>query len=142
MNTIRDKNENPGQLNHDDLKKYKIKERPAICTKFRRYDVCGMGPPSSGAITVGQILGIINYYPIGKMEDPQTLRLIGDATRLAFADRGLYVADTDFVNVPTKELLDEQYLQSRASLLNMSKAIARVSAGEPMAFVSHRWATI
>ena len=140
VNTIRDKNENPGQLNHDDLKKYKIKERPAICTKFRRYDVCGMGPPSSGAIAVGQILGIINFYPIGKIEDPQTLRLIGDATRLAFADRGLYVADTDFVNVPTKELLDEQYLQSRASLLNMSKAIARVSAGEPMAFVSHRWA--
>ena len=140
VKTIRDKNGNPGQLTHDDLKKYKIKERPAICAKFRRYDVCGMGPPSSGAIAVGQILGILNFYPIGKLEDPQTLRLIGDATRLAFADRGLYVADTDFVNVPSTELLDEQYLLSRASLLNMSKAIPRVTAGEPIASVSHRWA--
>ena len=140
VKTIRDGNLNAGLLSYDDLANYAIKERPAICTKFREYDVCGMGPPSSGAIGVSQILGMVNNYSIGKMGDQQTLRLIGDATRLAFADRGIYVADADFVNVPIKELVDEKYLSSRASLLNRSTAIRHVSAGEPIAFLSNRWA--
>ena len=140
VDTVREKNGNPGLLNHEDLANYKIKERPAICTKYRSYDVCGMGPPSSGAIGVGQILGIINAYPGGTAGDPQTLRLIGDATRLAFADRARYVADPDFANVPSAELVDEQYLQSRASLLNRSKAIQFVTAGEPIASSSYKWA--
>jgi gamma-glutamyltranspeptidase/glutathione hydrolase len=97
-----------------------------------------MGPPSSGAIGVGQILGMINAYPVGKMSDPQTLRLIGDATRLAFADRGRYLADADFVYVPSTELVDEQYLRSRASLLNKNIAIPTVAAGEPIASLSQR----
>ena len=136
--TIRVGNENPGLITLADLANYAIKERPAICTKFRSYDVCGMGPPSSGAIGVGQILGMINAYPVGKMSDPQTLRLIGDATRLAFADRGRYLADADFVYVPSTELVDEQYLRSRASLLNKNIAIPRVTAGEPIASLSQR----
>ena len=136
--TIRVGNENPGLITLADLANYTIKERPAICTKFRSYEVCGMGPPSSGAIGVGQILGMINAYPVGKMSDPQTLRLIGDATRLAFADRGRYLADADFVYVPSTELVDEQYLRSRASLLNKNIAIPKVAAGEPIASLSQR----
>ena len=136
--TIRVGNENPGLITLADLANYTIKERPAICTKFRSYEVCGMGPPSSGAIGVGQILGMINAYPVGKMRDPQTLRLIGDATRLAFADRGRYLADADFVYVPSTELVDEQYLRSRASLLNKNIAIPKVAAGEPIASLSQR----
>ena len=138
--TIRVGNENPGLITLADLENYTIKERPAICTKFRSYEVCGMGPPSSGAIGVGQILGMINAYPVGKMRDPQTLRLIGDATRLAFADRGRYLADADFVYVPSTELVDEQYLRSRASLLNRNIAIPKVAAGEPSASLSQRHA--
>ena len=136
--TIRVGNENPGLITLADLANYTIKERPAICTKFRSYDVCGMGPPSSGAIGVGQILGMINAYPVGKMRDQQTLRLIGDATRLAFADRGRYLADADFVYVPSTELVDEQYLRSRASLLNKNIAIPKVAAGEPIASLSQK----
>ena len=136
--TIRVGNENPGLITLADLANYTIKERPAICTKFRSYEVCGMGPPSSGAIGVGQILGMIDAYPVGKMSDPQTLRLIGDATRLAFADRGRYLADADFVYVPSTELVDEQYLHSRASLLNKNIAIPTVAAGEPIASLSQR----
>ena len=136
--TIRVGNENPGLITLADLANYTIKERPAICTKFRSYEVCGMGPPSSGAIGVGQILGMINAYPVGKMRDPQTLRLIGDATRLAFADRGRYLADADFVYVPSTELVDEQYLRSRASLLNRNIAIPKVAAGEPIGSLSQR----
>ena len=137
---VRENTRNPGLLNHEDLANYAVKERPALCTKFRNYEVCGMGPPSSGAIGVGQILGMINKFPKGKIRDPQTLRLIGDATRLAFADRGRYVADGDFVSVPTKELVEEQYLSKRASLLNRQNAIPVVTAGEPIASLTHRWA--
>ena len=140
VSTVREKSSNPGLLNHEDLANYAVKERPAICTKFRNYEVCGMGPPSSGAIGVGQILGMVNIFPKGKMKDPQTLRLIGDATRLAFADRGRYVADDDFVSVPAKELVEEQYLSKRAYLLNRRNAIPVVTAGEPIASFSHRWA--
>ena len=136
--TIRVGNENPGLITLADLENYTIKERPAICTKFRSYEVCGMGPPSSGAIGVGQILGMIDAYPVGKMSDPQTLRLIGDATRLAFADRARYLADADFVYVPSTELVDEQYLRSRASLLNKNIAIPKVAAGDPIASLSQR----
>ena len=137
---VRENTRNPGLLNHEDLANYAVKERPALCTKFRNYEVCGMGPPSSGAIGVGQILGMINKFPKGKIRDPQTLRLIGDATRLAFADRGRYVADGDFVSVPTRELVEEQYLSKRASLLNRRNAIPVVTAGEPIASLTHRWA--
>ena len=137
---VRKNTRNPGLLNQEDLANYAVKERPALCTKFRNYEVCGMGPPSSGAIGVGQILGMINKFPKGKIRDPQTLRLIGDATRLAFADRGRYVADGDFVSVPTKELVEEQYLSKRASLLNRRNAIPVVTAGEPIASLTHRWA--
>ena len=137
---VRENTRNPGLLNHEDLANYAVKERPALCTKFRNYEVCGMGPPSSGAIGVGQILGMINKFPKGKIRDPQTLRLIGDATRLAFADRGRYVADDDFVNVPTKELVEERYLSKRASLLNGQNSLSFVTAGEPIASLSHRWA--
>ena len=140
VSTVRENKQNPGLLNHEDLANYAVKERPALCTKFRSYDVCGMGPPSSGAIGVGQILGMINKFPKGKIRDPQTLRLIGDATRLAFADRGRYVADDDFVNVPAKELVGDQYLSKRASLLNGQNSISFVTAGEPIASISHRWA--
>ena len=141
VNTVHNRNANPGLLNHADLANYTIRERPAICAKFRGYDICGMGPPSSGAIGVGQILGMIDAYPLKKTRTPKTLRLIGDATRLAFADRGKYVADTDFVNVPSIELVNKQYLQSRASLLDRSNAIPRVVAGEPISTISHTWAS-
>ena len=63
-----------------------------------------MGPPSSGALTISQILGMIEQYNISELgpSNPDTWRIIGDASRLAFADRAVYIADTDFVNVPIK----------------------------------------
>ena len=140
IDTIRYADGNAGLLDHYDLSNYSIKERPAICTNFRSYSVCGMGPPSSGAISVGQILGMIDVYPAAKMRDPQTLRLIGDATRLAFADRARFIADSDFIDVPSQELVSERYIEGRASLLTGNKAIPQVYPGEPIVFHSHSWA--
>ena len=73
-----------------------------------------MGPPSSGALTIGQILGMVEPFDLATLgpDDPESWRIIGDATRLAFADRERYIADSDFVPMP-KGLLDPAYLKAR-----------------------------
>jgi gamma-glutamyltranspeptidase/glutathione hydrolase len=95
-----------------------------------------MGPPSSGALTVGQILGIVNNFDISDPTDPDTWRLIGDASRLAFADRGRYMADSDFVPMPTAGLVDPFYLEERAGLIAGDRtdgfgALPEVAPGNP-----------
>jgi gamma-glutamyltranspeptidase/glutathione hydrolase len=123
---------NPGVLSQIDLSIYQAKERPAVCATFRAHDVCGMGPPSSGALTVGQILGMLEGYDLSAgPNDPDVRRLMGDAARLAFADRGRYMADSDYVPMPTAGLVDPTYLADRAKLLNGDTALQDVSAGTP-----------
>jgi len=140
IDTVRGVEKNPGVLSLTDLQIYKVKERPAVCAPFRGYQVCGMGPPSSGALTVGQILGLLNQFPPGSSNDPQTLRLIGDASRLAFADRGRYMADSDFVPMPTKGLLAQDYLSERAKLLNGPDALTEAVPGNPEYSHASLWA--
>lgn len=124
--------ENPGYLAQIDFSNYNVIQRDTTCAPYRQYSICGMGPPSSGALTVGQILGISSHFDLEKMgpSDPTAWQIIGDASRLAFADRGRYMADSDFVPVP-EGLLDQDYLASRASLITKGTALEKVSAGEP-----------
>ena len=140
VDTVRGAEKNPGVLSLTDLQIYKVKERPAVCAPFRGHQVCGMGPPSSGALTVGQILGLLNQFPPGSSNDPQTLRLIGDASRLAFADRGRYMADSDFVPMPTQGLLAQDYLSERAKLLNGPDALTEAVPGNPEYSHASLWA--
>ncbi|TFL18383.1 gamma-glutamyltransferase [Jannaschia formosa] len=123
----------PGLLSMEDLALYDVVERDAVCAAYRGAEVCGMGPPSSGALTVGQILGLIEPYDIPGMgpDSPEAWRLIGDASRLAFADRGRYMADSDFVPMPTDGLVDPAYLAERARLLEGDDALPEVSPGSP-----------
>lgn len=125
---------NPGLLAVDDFENYSVIERDAVCAPYRGHEICGMGPPSSGALTVGQILGMVEQFDLAGLgpEDPESWRIIGDATRLAFADRGRYMADEDFVSMP-KGLLDPSYLRARAELVRRDTALPAeaVSAGEP-----------
>ena len=125
---------NPGVLSARDFAAYQVKERPATCAPYHQYDVCGMGPPSSGALTVGQILGISSNFDLrglGK-DSPQSWQVIGDASRLAFADRGRYMADSDYVPMP-QGLLDPSYLAERAKLITLGTALSKeqITAGEP-----------
>ncbi|MCD9149943.1 gamma-glutamyltransferase [Pseudophaeobacter flagellatus] len=124
---------NPGVLSMMDLALYRVKERDASCASYRAFEVCGMGPPSSGALTVGQILGMLGGYDLAALgaENPESWRLIGDASRLAFADRGRYMADSDFVPVPAKGLVDPDYLAQRGQLLAGPEALAEVAPGQP-----------
>ena len=124
---------NPGLLSADDLARYAVVEREAVCAPYRAYRVCGMGPPSSGGIAVGQILGMLEGSDLKGFgpDSPQAWRLIGDASRLAFADRERYVADPAFVPQPTRGLLAADYLAGRAGLLAGDKALADAPAGTP-----------
>ncbi len=123
----------PGLLQNVDMALYRVKQRKATCMSYRGHDVCGMGPPSSGGLTVGQILGLMTPFDLAEMDarDPQAWRLIGDASRLAFADRGRYMADSDYVPVPVKGLLAEDYLADRAQLLRRDTALGDVTPGTP-----------
>ena len=133
VETIQNADGNPGVLEMQDLAVYQVKMRDAVCALYREHDVCGMGPPSSGALTVGQILGMLNNYDLANLgvESPEAWRLIGDASRLAFADRGRYMADSDYVPMPTKGLVDPLYLAERSKLLAGPNALEKVSAGTP-----------
>ena len=124
----------PGTMSLEDLAVYQVIERPAVCAPYLGYQVCGMGPPSSGATTVGQILMLIDRFKTADMkaDDPELWHLFAEASRLAYADRARYLADSDFINVPVKGLLDLNYIRERADLISTTRASAdRANAGEP-----------
>ncbi|MEM7442264.1 MAG: gamma-glutamyltransferase [Pseudomonadota bacterium] len=126
--------DNPGLLTLDDLAAYQVIERPAVCQEYRGYDVCGMGPPSSGALTVGQILGLLEHFDLASMgpDSVDAWHLFAEAGKLAYADRGMYMADSDFVSVPVEGLLDPAYLTGRAQLIDWNDAAETpVAAGNP-----------
>ena len=134
VRTVRNAKGNPGLLSLEDLATYDVVERRAVCVQYRQSEVCGMGPPSSGALTVGQILGIVGQFDLAGLgaESPESWRIIGDASRLAFADRGRYMADSDFVPMPTKGLVDPSYLDIRAGLIEETDvALDTIAPGEP-----------
>lgn len=135
VDTVRMAGKNAGVLSLADLANYRVKVRQPVCIDYRALDICGMGPPSSGAVAIGQMLGMLENFDLKALgkDNPESWRLIGDAQRLAFADRGRYLADTDFVPAPIKGLIDKTYLGERAKLLDGDKALGddAVVAGKP-----------
>jgi len=131
---------NVGRLGTSDLAEYEAKERTAICTEYKRWRVCGMPPPSSGGIAVAQMIGIFAHRniavvpPVDKSGSlqPQAdgVHLFSEAGRLAFADRNLYVADSDFVAVDVAGLTDPKYLAERAKLIG-DRSMGRAQPGVP-----------
>ncbi len=123
----------PGDLQLEDLKNYKPVSRQAVCMDYRIWRVCGMPPPSSGGVTLLQILGKLEQFPLGEMTpgEPAALHLIAEASRLGFADRAQYIGDPAFVDVPTTALLDSTYLKDRASLIDRQRAAENVLPGSP-----------
>lgn len=124
---------NTGILTPEDLAAYTVVERAPICVPYRAYEVCGMGPPTSGALTIGQILGMLERFDVPAMgPSPEAWHLYAEAAKLAYADRALYMADSDFVPMPTRGLVDPEYLASRAALIDPAAAMPTpVEAGAP-----------
>jgi gamma-glutamyltranspeptidase / glutathione hydrolase len=122
----------PGKLTAEDLAQYRAKLREPVCVLYRSYDVCGAAPPSSGAVTVGQVLALIEPFDLGK--EPlavQPVHRIVEAERLAFADRDRYLADPDFVTSPVSGLLDRSYLDQRRALINPNRTLGEATPGTP-----------
>ncbi|TPH16411.1 gamma-glutamyltransferase [Litorilituus lipolyticus] len=124
----------PGLLSLDDMKNYQAKQRDAVCGQYHQFKVCGMAPPSSGGISVIQILAQLESFNMSQYEvnSLSAVHLLTQSFRLAFADRDKYVADTDFVSVPVQGLIDDDYLASRAKLINIKKDMGKASAGKPL----------
>ncbi|MEZ5845116.1 MAG: gamma-glutamyltransferase [Geminicoccaceae bacterium] len=124
--------DNPGIMTVDDLAAYEMVERDPVCMDYRAWEVCGMGPPTSGGLTVGQILGILEPFNLSAMGyGPVSVHLYLEAAKLAYADRGLYMADSDFVKMPTKGLLDPGYLLSRTTQIDVTAAMPQAEPGTP-----------
>jgi gamma-glutamyltranspeptidase / glutathione hydrolase len=126
-----------GDLALEDLAVYRAKERPPVCVTYRLHRICGMGPPSSGGLTVAQVLKLIEPFNLGVVPlNPAAMHLIVEAEKLSFADRDHYIADPDVVSVP--RLLDAAYLTTRRGLINPLIAAARVAPGSPPGLASRR----
>lgn len=104
-----------GSMTLADLEAYQAIVRPAVEGSYRGYKIKSMGPPSSGALTVIEILGLLERFPLGDVSQGwgfgsvKTLNTMADAMRLAFADRGVWMGDADFVDVPVRGLTSPQY---------------------------------
>ncbi|HSF38097.1 MAG TPA: gamma-glutamyltransferase [Nocardioides sp.] len=120
-----------GWLTARDLRDYRVRSQRAARTSYRGHDVYGMAPSSSGGTTVGEALNILERYDLSSMTAEQALHHYLEASALAYADRGKYLGDPAFVDVPTKRLLDDRFAAERACFLNPTKAATKpVAAGD------------
>ena len=138
VDTVNEAKQNPGNLSIADLAAYTSKKREPVCIFYRQWLVCGMGPPSSGGLTTLQILGILETFDLSTMGpdeegriNPIAAHLIAEASKLAFADRNFYIADEDFIPVPTAGLLDPDYLKLRSREISSEKALFKATPGNP-----------
>jgi gamma-glutamyltranspeptidase/glutathione hydrolase len=126
----------PGALTLDDLKAYGAKRREPVCLPVLAHRVCGFPPPTSGGVTTLQMLALYEKAAAAQASPPgpnsaEAWHLFAEAGRLAFADRAVFLADPDFVDVPSAGLLDDGYLTSRASLIQTKTSLGEATAGSP-----------
>ncbi len=122
----------PGKLSVADIAGYQSLVRLPLCGQYRQYRVCTTPPPSSGA-TVLQILAILEQLPAPSPEPASSdwIHRFAEASKLAFADRDTYIADPAFVTVPAQAMIERDYLQQRAHLINLNKASGKALPGQP-----------
>ncbi|MEN3975578.1 gamma-glutamyltransferase [Emcibacter sp. SYSU 3D8] len=124
---------NPGKLTEQDIAGYQPRLREPVCVPYRVWRICGMGPPSSGGIAVGQTLGILEGLGIDKVRpmSAEAVNLFAESARLAYADRATWLGDTDFVHVPVAGLIDPSYIASRRALVTPGSVMPDAPAGLP-----------
>lgn len=113
-----------GIITLEDLAKYEAKWRTPITFSYKDLKIISMPPPSSGGICLAEILKMIEPFDLAKMgnNSTQTIQVIVEAERRAYADRSVYLGDPDFVKIPVKELISEKYLKQRMANFNPEKA--------------------
>jgi len=120
-------------LSHSDLKNYKIVWREPLCSKYRKYNVCSMGPPSSGGLTMLMMLKLLEDFNIESLKPNSIdmIHLFSEVNRIAYADRAYYMGDSDFINVPINGLLDDTYIKKRRNLINKDYYSEDIKEGMP-----------
>lgn len=128
---VRSETPREGGMTPQDLSAYSAKAREPVCGSYRTYRICGMGPPSSGATTVLAILGQLERFDLTALgpRSPVAWHLFAESQRLAYADRALFLADQDFIEVPVERLIDPVYLRQRGALISPDHSMANVKAG-------------
>jgi gamma-glutamyltranspeptidase/glutathione hydrolase len=124
----------PGVMNAADLRAYTAPERAPVHSTYRGADVYGMGPPSSGGITVAEALNILEGYDLAGVPREEALHRIVEASRLAFTDRASYIADADFIPVPQQGLLSKQYAATRRAVIGDVAGTSPAQFGDPAPF--------
>ncbi|MEU9339243.1 gamma-glutamyltransferase [Streptomyces sp. NPDC048290] len=125
-------NARPGDLTARDLASYRVKSQAPTKTSYRGLDVYSMAPSSSGGTTVAEALNILERTDLAKASDAAYLHRFIEASRIAFADRGRWVGDPAFENVPTKELLSQRYADSRGCLIKDDAVLTSpLAPGDP-----------
>lgn len=132
----------PGGMTLDDLRNYKAVKREPVCGPYRGYEICSMAQPSSGGVTLLQILGLLQPFDMAGAGSIEALHLYLEASKLAYADRNKYLADQDQAEAaggPTQDevdaaLLNPAYLKARAATISKTRAAKDVEAGDPWRF--------
>lgn len=134
VDTVAGHRDNPGDMTLADLAGYRVIERTPVCDGYRAYRICGVPLPSSGTLTILQMLKMLEPYDIASMGPASfwSVHFMSEAGRLAFADRGVYEADPAFYAAPTW-LLDDAYLRARSLLIRSDSSLGRAAPGEPPA---------
>lgn len=121
----------PGVMKVRDLTRYRALQRPPTRVSYRGLDVWGMGPPSSGGSTVGESLNLLSGFDLSG-DRTRALHLSFEASRVAFADRGAWLADPAFFDVPLRGLLSSGFADERRALIDPGRAgISPVAPGDP-----------
>ncbi|MGE5339153.1 MAG: gamma-glutamyltransferase [Gemmatimonadota bacterium] len=129
-----------GRMTLADLDQYRVELRQPITVNYRGWQFASSSPPSSGGLTIGQMLEILERYPIGDASQGfgfgarNTLHVMIETMRLAFADRAVWMGDEDFVPVPKSGLLNKTYVDSRAAMISLSSRMPTPLAGDPWPF--------
>jgi gamma-glutamyltranspeptidase/glutathione hydrolase len=122
----------PGDLRATDLRSYAVKRQAPTRTSYRGLDVYGMAPSSSGGTTVAEALNVLEPTDLSKLSEGQYLHRLIEASRIAFADRGRWVGDPAFEDVPTEGLLSQSFADSRACLVRDDAVLqSPLAPGDP-----------
>ncbi|MBS0319769.1 MAG: gamma-glutamyltransferase [Proteobacteria bacterium] len=135
--TANDYAPNPGDLTREDLARYRVVTREPVCGHYHALRVCGPPPPSSGGITLLEMLGMLEPYPLADMgaESLWSVHFIGEAGTLAYADRDAWIADPAYFAVPAG-LLDRAYLRDRGALIRTDSVFDHAAPGIPPGVVA------
>ncbi len=124
----------PGVMTTADLRAYTAPEREPVHSTYRGVDVYGMGPPSSGGLTTAEALNILEGYDLAAMTPDDVQHRVLEASRLAFADRGAYIADRRFFVVPRIGLLSKEFAATRRPLIGEAAGKSPAAPGDPYPF--------